>query len=57
MYKAFKDLLLEINHLPMNEQLDRIKATFHKWKHWPSENGTIIDYEQIDDVCIIGVRL
>jgi serine phosphatase RsbU (regulator of sigma subunit)/ligand-binding sensor domain-containing protein len=57
MYKAFKDLLLENNHLPMNEQLDRIKAIFHKWKHWPSENGEIIDYEQIDDVCIIGVRL
>jgi hypothetical protein len=57
MYKAFKDLLLEINHLPMNEQLDYIKSTFHKWKHWPSEKGEILEYEQIDDVCIIGVRL
>jgi serine phosphatase RsbU (regulator of sigma subunit) len=57
MYKAFKDLLLEVNHLSMNEQLDRIKATFHKWKHWPSENNEILEYEQIDDVCIIGVRV
>jgi serine phosphatase RsbU (regulator of sigma subunit)/ligand-binding sensor domain-containing protein len=57
MYKAFKDLLLEVNHLSMNEQLDRIKATFHKWKHWPSDNNEILEYEQIDDVCIIGVRV
>lgn len=56
MYKAFKELLLELNHLPMNEQLDQIKATFHKWKNWSTSEGETLEYEQIDDVCIIGVR-
>ena len=44
----FKDLLLSIHHLPMDEQKKKITEQFHEWK------GSL---EQIDDVCIIGVRI
>ena len=43
----FMKLLLSIKNLSMNEQRDFIKDTFEKWKG---------DIEQVDDVCVIGVR-
>ena len=48
MYKAFKEMLVKFNHLPLDEQKDAIKSIFYKWKE---EN------EQVDDICIMGVRI
>ena len=44
----FKKLLLSVQSQPMQEQRETLKDTFEKWK------GEI---EQLDDVCIIGVRV
>ena len=46
--KAFKDLLLQIQHLSMSEQKDYLDQFFEDWKG---------DLEQIDDVCVIGLRV
>jgi len=46
--KPFKRLLLKICDLPMNEQHQKISNTFDEWKG---------DLEQVDDVCVIGVRV
>lgn len=43
-----KELLLKIKHKRMDEQYQLISETFQKWK------GNL---EQVDDVCIIGVRI
>lgn len=43
-----KETLLNINHLSMDEQVKIINDTFENWKG---------DMEQIDDVCVIGVRI
>lgn len=48
MYKPFKKLLIKIQHLPMDEQKEELLKFFHQWR---GEN------EQIDDVCVIGVRI
>ena len=48
MIKNLKDLLLQIAHLPMLEQEQKLADEFTAWK---GEN------EQVDDVCIIGVRI
>mgnify|MGYP006175862515 FL=1 len=48
MYKRFKELLFENNHLPMNKQQEILLDTFEEWK------GSL---EQVDDVCIMGIRL
>jgi serine phosphatase RsbU (regulator of sigma subunit)/Tfp pilus assembly protein PilF len=48
MYKPFKKLLLEINTLPMEAQKEKLEAFFNEWR---GEN------EQVDDVCIIGVKV
>jgi len=44
----FKKLLLSIQSLPMPQQKLRLEDAFHEWKD---------DLEQLDDVCVIGVRL
>jgi serine phosphatase RsbU (regulator of sigma subunit) len=48
MIKNLKELLLQIAHLPMLEQEQKLAEEFDKWKG---------SNEQVDDVCIIGVRI
>jgi tetratricopeptide (TPR) repeat protein/serine phosphatase RsbU (regulator of sigma subunit) len=48
MVKKMREYILSISHLPMKEQHQNIKDTFNKWKG---------DLEQIDDVCVIGVKI
>ncbi len=48
MYKNLKELLIRIAGLPMVEQQETLRSAFNSWK------GTL---EQVDDVCLIGVRI
>ena len=47
-YRPFKNLLIEINTKPIDQQELLIKNAFETWR------GNL---EQIDDVCVIGVRI
>jgi serine phosphatase RsbU (regulator of sigma subunit) len=47
-YKQLKELLLSIQDLDLNEQEVIIKERFKNWK------GNL---EQVDDVCLIGIRI
>ena len=46
--KAFKELLISIQDKSMVEQKEKLDQVFESWKG---------DLEQIDDVCVIGVRM
>lgn len=46
--KPMKRMLLDIASLPMKEQENKIAEVFDGWKK---------DLEQVDDVCLIGVRV
>ena len=46
--KAFRELLLSIQDKTMNEQNDLIDKAFETWRG---------DLEQIDDVCVIGLKI
>ncbi|NUM50322.1 MAG: tetratricopeptide repeat protein [Flavobacteriales bacterium] len=48
MIKNVKEMFLQIAHLPMSEQKQKLSEAFDQWKG---------SNEQIDDVCIIGVRI
>jgi hypothetical protein len=48
MRKRLKETLLNIYHLPMKEQKQKLDHTFEQWKG---------DQEQIDDVVMIGFRI
>ena len=47
-YSNFRKLLIENAHLEMNDQRDLLRDTIENWR------GEI---EQIDDICIMGVKL
>jgi serine phosphatase RsbU (regulator of sigma subunit) len=46
--KALKQLLLDIKDYPMNVQREKLFEAFEAWKG---------DFEQLDDVCLMGVRI
>lgn len=46
-YSTFKETLLEIQQLSMPEQTRELETIFDAWKG---------DYEQVDDVCIMGLK-
>jgi serine phosphatase RsbU (regulator of sigma subunit) len=47
-YKQLEELFLKIYNEPMNRQKQLLEEQFEKWRG---------DLEQVDDVCIIGVRV
>ncbi|MBS1653191.1 MAG: SpoIIE family protein phosphatase [Bacteroidetes bacterium] len=47
-YKQLNELLLHIHQLPMQEQEQKLSTTFNNWK------GSL---EQVDDVCVIGIKI
>ena len=47
-YSQLKDTLFAINAKPMKQQKVILKETFESWKG---------ELEQIDDVCIIGMKI
>ncbi len=48
MYKPFKRILLENSRLPMHEQREKLELEFNNWS---------AGYAQIDDICIIGIKV
>ena len=48
MVKKMREYVLSISHLSMKEQHTRVSEVFSNWKG---------DTEQVDDVCVIGVRV
>lgn len=48
MYKQFRDTLLEIIKLPMHEQKAILDQKIESWRG---------DFEQVDDILVIGVRI
>ena len=48
MVKKFYQNLLSIHHLTMNEQKQELENQFNDWK---------ADYEQVDDVLVIGIKM
>ncbi|MDB4534252.1 SpoIIE family protein phosphatase [Vicingaceae bacterium] len=47
-YRPFKEMLIENSDKPMEEQNEKLDELFENWK------GNL---EQLDDVCVIGVRV
>lgn len=47
-YKRFKQILMELTDTPIERQQHILHMEFKNWKK---------DYEQIDDVCVMGIRI
>ena len=55
-YKPFKKLLIENYQSPMKEQGKILDKEIEDWKGYLDTN-TGKPYEQIDDICVIGIRI
>ena len=47
-YKRFRDMMQKIVHLPVETQKEHVETVFEEWKG---------DWDQIDDVLLMGIRL
>ena len=47
-YKPFKELILSLKDMSLDQQMLTLDQKFENWKG---------DFEQVDDVCVIGVRI
>jgi tetratricopeptide (TPR) repeat protein len=48
MVKKMREYVLSISHLPMTEQHQKLNEAFSDWKG---------EVEQVDDVCVIGIKI
>jgi serine phosphatase RsbU (regulator of sigma subunit) len=48
MYKQLKELLISISNLPMKIQEKKLNNALDKWRG---------DLEQVDDICVIGIKI
>ena len=48
MFSRLKKLLIKVSNEDVNQQLNLIESEFNSW---------IGDNEQIDDVCLMGLRI
>ncbi len=48
MYRQFRELLLRLATLPMSRQCEELDQVFKSWKG---------KHEQVDDVCVLGIRV
>ncbi|PLW98910.1 MAG: serine/threonine protein kinase, partial [Marinilabiliales bacterium] len=53
-YKQFKELITSMNGKDLQKQKEELNAAIEQWMH-DEQSG--IEYEQIDDICMIGIRL
>ncbi|MFN3917104.1 MAG: SpoIIE family protein phosphatase [Flavobacteriales bacterium] len=54
MVKRMKEEIIRSSSLPMKQQGEILNQFFENWKNHLDENG--MPYEQVDDVCLIGIR-
>jgi serine phosphatase RsbU (regulator of sigma subunit) len=47
-YEAFREMIMRFSSMSMAEQRIHIESTYESWRG---------DFEQLDDICIIGVRV
>jgi serine phosphatase RsbU (regulator of sigma subunit) len=48
MVKRYRSFLKELSKLPIEEQGVKIQEEFHSWKG---------NHDQVDDICVMGLRV
>jgi serine phosphatase RsbU (regulator of sigma subunit) len=58
-YKAsrLKEFILAMQDRDMDAQCEALSTEFEAWRRFTDESGQEVEIEQLDDVCIIGVRI
>ena len=54
-YKGLKELLISIKEKPMAEQKELLDKAIREWATGPDKDGR--QYDQVDDILIVGIRI
>ena len=55
--KQLQENLLKYAELDIENQKEKHAQIFEDWKAWKDENGKMNELEQLDDVCLFGIRI
>lgn len=55
--KNMQSLFMEYKKTGIAEQMEHMSEAFEKWKTYPSTDGNPKAYDQVDDVCVVGIKL
>jgi tetratricopeptide (TPR) repeat protein len=56
-YANLQKLLVENSNLELETLNFKLQTVFNEWKAWPNPEGGVRELEQVDDVCVIGIRI
>jgi serine phosphatase RsbU (regulator of sigma subunit) len=57
MYKRFENMLIEMANLSMHEQKNNLKKSLTEWTHHTDANNNNIEYAQVDDITVLGIKI
>lgn len=55
--RNLNEYLMGICNLPQHKQLEKLKLNHENWKTWIDNDGNISNYDQVDDICIVGIKI
>ncbi len=55
--RQLNEFLTQIDHLPTPEQVKMLNLTYENWRTFIGDDGQNNEFDQVDDICIIGVKL
>ena len=56
-YATLKEFLLRHAAQPLSEQKNSLLNELNSWMNWPDANGALNAFEQLDDICVVGIKL
>lgn len=55
--RQLNEFLTSISDLKMQEQINMLNLTYENWRTWTNEAGEKCYHDQVDDICIIGIKI
>jgi serine phosphatase RsbU (regulator of sigma subunit) len=55
--RQLNEFLTSISDLKMQEQINMLNLTYDNWRTWTNEAGEKCYHDQVDDICIIGIKI
>ncbi|MDP1801541.1 MAG: SpoIIE family protein phosphatase, partial [Bacteroidota bacterium] len=55
--RQLNEFLTSISDLKMQEQINMLNLTYENWRTWSNEAGEKCYHDQVDDICIIGIKI
>ncbi|MEO6304896.1 MAG: hypothetical protein ABIP51_17175, partial [Bacteroidia bacterium] len=55
--RQLNEFLTVIFQMPVKEQIRMLNVTYEDWRTYNNELGEKCEFDQVDDICIIGIKI